>query len=68
MANRLPDLSGSRVLILVEPHAGKEGICLGPAEDGRWFVSPDIRDEILCMEFERDFGLLVPRRLRLMTH
>lgn len=62
MANRSPNLSGSRVLILVEPYAGEEGICLGPAEtDGSWFVSPNSSNEILRLEFERDFGLVVKR-------
>ena len=60
MAQRPPNLSGSRVLILVEPCAGEEGVCLGPADsDGSWFVSPDSNNEILRLEFERDFGLLV---------
>lgn len=60
MASRAPNLSGCRVLILAEPHAGQEGICLGPADkDGSWFVSPDSSNEILRLEFERDFGLLV---------
>lgn len=59
MANRLPNIiSGSRVLILVEPYAGEEGVCLGPSEDGAWFVSPDSSNKILSLEFERDFGLL----------
>lgn len=60
MAQRSPNLAGSRVLILIEPLTGEEGICLGPAEsDGSWFVSPDSSNEILRLEFERDFGLLV---------
>jgi hypothetical protein len=68
MANRPPALLGSRVLILRESYKGEEGVCLGPAEGGRWFVSPDSTDEILCMEFERDFGLLVKRDQHQMTH
>lgn len=69
MANRSQNLSGSRVLILIEPHAGEEGVCLGPASsDGSWFVSPDSSNEILRLEFERDFGLLVDRPPRPLTH
>lgn len=69
MANRSPKLSGSRVLILIEPHVGEEGVCLGPTEsDGSWFVSPDSSNEILRLEFERDFGLLVERLPRPLTH
>lgn len=68
MANRSPNLSGSRVLILIEPHAGEEGVCLGPAkQDGTWFVSPDSSDKILRLEFERDFGILVQRTPRPLT-
>ena len=69
MANRSPNLSGARVLILIEPHAGEEGVCLGPADpDGSWFVSPDSSNEIIRLEFERDFGLLVDRPPRPLTH
>lgn len=69
MANRSPNLTGSRVLILIEPHAGEEGVCLGPADsDGSWFVSPDSSNEIIRLEFERDFGLLVQRPPRPSTH
>ena len=69
MAQRPPNLSGSRVLILVEPHAGEEGVCLGPADsDGSWFVSPDSSNKILRLEFERDFGLLVDPPSRPLVH
>lgn len=69
MANRPPKLSGSRVLILIEPHAGEKGVCLGPADsDGSWFVSPDSSNEIIRLELERDFGLLVGRPPRPLTH
>jgi hypothetical protein len=69
MAQRPPNLTGCRVLILIEPCAGEEGVCLGPANsDGSWFVSPDSSNEILRMEFERDFGLLVDRPPRSFTH
>lgn len=69
MAQRPPNLTGSRVLILVEPHAGEEGVCLGPTDsDGSWFVSPDSSNEIIRLEFERDFGLLVQHPPRPLTH
>jgi hypothetical protein len=68
MANRPPDLSGKRVLILAKPHEGTEGICLGPAEGGSCFVSPDSSNQILRLEFERDFGLLVERPPRPLMH
>lgn len=55
-------------MILVESHEGKEGICLGLEEEGRWFASPDSRVETICMEFKKDFGLLVRCRQHLMTH
>jgi hypothetical protein len=54
------DLSGCRILIVSGPHAGQEGICLGPAEDGKkWSVSPDDSNEILNLTFEKEFGLLL---------
>lgn len=69
MANCPPNLSGKRVLILIQPYAGEEGVCLGPAgSDGSWFVSPDSSNEILRLEFERDFGLLVERPPYPLTH
>ena len=69
MANRPPNLSSCRVLILIEPHAGEEGICLGPAgSDGSWFVSPDSSNEILRLEIERDFGLVVSPPSKPSTH
>ena len=69
MANRQTNLSSRRVLILVEPHAGAEGICLGPADtEGSWFVTPDASKEIPRLEFERDFGLLVDRPPYPSTH
>ena len=42
-------------MILVESHEGKEGICLGLEEEGRWFASPDSRVETICMEFKKRF-------------
>jgi len=54
------DLTGKRVLILVEPYAGQEGICLGKSADGiRWAVSPDSSNEILQLLFEKEFGILI---------
>ena len=53
-------LSGKRVLILVEPYAGQEGICLGKSHDGiRWAISPDSSNEILQLIFEQEFGILI---------
>jgi len=69
MTHRAPDLAGRRVLILIEPHAGEEGICLGMSDDQElWNVSPDKSDEILRLVFERDFGLLVDRPPLPSTH
>jgi len=54
------DFSGSRVLILVGPHAKEEGVCVGRSADGkRWAISPDGSSEILQLHFEKEFGLLV---------
>ena len=54
------DLSGCRILIVNEPHAGKEGVCVGRASDGKkWAVSPDGSNEILNLTFEKEFGLLL---------
>jgi hypothetical protein len=70
MADRAPKiLAGTRVLILAEPHAGEEGVCLGPADaDGSWFVSPESSNEVLRLEFERDFGLLIERPPHPLNH
>jgi hypothetical protein len=57
--HRANDLEGCRVLISSGSHAGGEGICLGKSRDGKWAVSPDSNEEILTLEFEKDFGLLV---------
>jgi hypothetical protein len=39
---------------------GEQGVCLGEADrSGLWTISPDRRDEILSLAFEKDFGLLV---------
>jgi uncharacterized protein (DUF608 family) len=54
------DLTGNRVIILVGPYTGQEGICIGRSSDGkRWAISPDGSDEILQLIFETEFGLLV---------
>jgi hypothetical protein len=60
MKNPKKDLSGCRVLIVSGPHAGHEGVCLGPAADReKWSVSPDESNEIVNLTFEKEFGLLV---------
>jgi hypothetical protein len=51
---------GKRVLITSGSFAGNEGVCLGKStERNKWAVSPDSSDEVLMLEFEKDFGLLV---------
>jgi hypothetical protein len=53
-------LEGARVFITTGIHVGQEGVCLGKTADGRaWAVTPDSSDEILELQFEKDFGLLV---------
>lgn len=53
-------LAGKRVLILVEPYAGQEGICLGRSHDGlRWAISPDSSNDVLNLIFENEFGILI---------
>jgi hypothetical protein len=53
-------MEGARVLILTGQHKGEEGVCLGQADRaGLWVISPDRSDEILCLAFEKDFGLCV---------
>jgi len=54
------EMEGARVVILIGEHKGEEGVCLGKADRaGLWAISPDHGDEILCLAFEKDFGLLV---------
>lgn len=54
------DLSGHRVIILHGAFAGHEGICLGPTTArGKWSVSPDECNEVLQLDFPREFGALV---------
>ena len=60
MPSSQENLAGSRVLILVGRHAGREGVCVGKtANSKRWAVSPDGSDEILQLMFEKEFGLLI---------
>ena len=59
MVEKLPDPSGQRVIILAGRFAGQEGVCLGRATGGsKWMVSPDSTNEIVAMEFDREFGIL----------
>ena len=54
------DPSRKPVIILSGEHAGKEGVCLGRAPDGeKWAVSPDDGNEIVYLEFEKEFGVLL---------
>jgi hypothetical protein len=51
---------GCRVIILLGDHRGEEGVCLGIAPTGKkWAISPDSTDEVLHLEFEKEFGLLI---------
>lgn len=60
MNEQLPDPTGRRVIILDGQYAGHEGVCLGKSEDGsKWMVSPDSSNDILPMEFDQDFGILI---------
>ena len=53
-------MQGARVLILTGHFRGQEGVCLGEADrTGSWAISPDGSNEILSLEFEKEFGLLV---------
>ena len=52
-------LQGARVLILNGQFTGVEGICLGEEENERWAISPDQSDEILSLDQDKDFALLV---------
>jgi hypothetical protein len=55
-----PNLAKARVIILVGDYAGHEGVCVGRSAEGiRWAISPDGTDEILQLEFEKQFGLLI---------
>lgn len=62
MENDLPDPTGQRVIILAGRYDGCEGVCLGRAADGSgWMVSPDGTNEIVRMEFDKEFGILLRR-------
>lgn len=53
-------LAGSRILILSGKYEGQEGVCLGrSARSQKWAVSPDSATEILELEFEAEFALLL---------
>ena len=62
------ELQGARVLIVAGNYSGCEGICLGKTANGTaWAISPDGATDVLELQFEKDFGLLVdlssdPRR------
>ena len=59
MSAELP-FEGARILILKGRFAGEEGVCLGfTADQKRWAISPDSTDEIVPMEYEVDFALLI---------
>ena len=59
MSAELP-FKGARILILKGPFAGEEGVCLGFTADGnKWAISPDSTDEIVPMEYEVEFALLI---------
>jgi hypothetical protein len=56
----LPDPTGRRVIILSGRYEGNEGICLGPSHDGgKWMVSPDNTNEIVALNFDSEFGILI---------
>jgi len=50
---------GARVLITRGTYRGCEALCLGQVSQREWAISPDGTDEIINLEFEKDFGLLV---------
>jgi hypothetical protein len=51
---------GARILILKGRFAGEQGVCLGfIADRKKWAISPDSTDEIVPMEHDVDFGLLI---------
>ena len=59
-SGRPGDFTSRRVLILTGKHAGEEGVCIGKSADGKhWAIAPDGSDEILQLEFEKEFGLLL---------
>jgi hypothetical protein len=55
-----PELKGRRVFITSGRYCGAEGVCLGKSADSRkWAISPDSSEEIISLEFEKEFGLLI---------
>lgn len=50
---------GAHVLITRGRYRGCEGTCLGRINEVHWAVSPDGSDDIVDLEFEKDFSLLV---------
>lgn len=59
MSAELP-FEGARILILTGRFAGQEGACLGfTADRKQWAISPDSSDEIVPMNYEVDFALLI---------
>jgi hypothetical protein len=53
-------MEGARVLILTGRFRGEEGVCLGEGDRaGMWAISPDHSEEVVSLEYEKDFGLLV---------
>jgi len=58
--SRDAEFEGMRVLITKGTYAGCEGICLGRANGEKKFaVSPDGAAEILNLDFEDEFSLLI---------
>lgn len=51
--------AGAHVLITRGRYRGCEGTCLGRINETSWAVSPEGFDEIVNLEFEKDFSLLV---------
>jgi hypothetical protein len=52
-------MQGARVLILSGQFKGQEGICLSRDANGRYAISPDRSDEILSLEPDHEFALLM---------
>jgi len=56
------DPTGRTVVIQAGAHAGAEGICLGRLPDGTgWSVLPEGSEEIVELDFPRQFGVLIIR-------
>jgi hypothetical protein len=50
---------GAQVLITRGDYRGCEGACLGRINEVHWAISPDGSDDIVNLEFEKDFSLLI---------